>query len=93
MFDTTHFKGLPVGFALSQGGTTATERTVTGIEVHDSLLYVGSFIADVNGYITVANLTAEFAITDEDKIQNVGGTATTNRGLMVIWQKKHPAGL
>lgn len=65
-------------------GGAAGDFTVTGIAVGDSLVFVGEF-ATKAAIATLTDLTSEFSITAADTINNVGGTATTNDQLMVIY--------
>lgn len=59
-------------------GGAAGDITVTGIKEEDSLK---SVINLTDG----ADLTDEFSITDDDTINNGGGTATTGDDLLVLY--------
>lgn len=79
-------------------GGAAGNHTVTGIGLNDDLLYVamlGFNTADpvvAGGAVTpvVSNLTNEFTVTAANTINNGGGTASTNRVLLVIYNHVHP---
>lgn len=81
----THFSGFPLKFAVVAGGA-AGDITVTGITTDDQLLAVVRFDLDATAAnIDVDDLTSEFTITDDDTINNGGGTATTGDKLLVIY--------
>lgn len=61
-------------------GGSAGALTVTGIAVGDRLIAV----VDTEG--ASANLASEFTITAANTIDNTGGTATTSKDLLVIWE-------
>lgn len=78
-------RGSPSKFLRIKGGA-AGDLTVTGIEAGDPLLAVigigkmsGTFFIN-----TVTDFTAEFT-PGAAKINNTGGTATTNWLLLVAW--------
>lgn len=66
-------------------GGAAGDFTVTGITTADRLAFVGLFETKAS-IATLSDLTAEFAITGANTINNTGGTATTNDQLMVVWE-------
>lgn len=80
----THFKGLPIKFAIITGGA-AGAHTVTGIAVGDQLLSVIHLIGSGTALTGGEDLTSEFTITAADTIDNTGGTASTNGKLIVIY--------
>ena len=63
-------------FPAAGGG--AGDITVTGIKVGDKL----NLVYNVTDH---AVLTSEFTITDDDTINNTGGTATTGDDLLVAY--------
>ena len=68
-------------------GAAAGDVTVTAIKAGDELdeviYYVGAGVAVTN----VSDLTAEFTITADGKINNTSGTASTGGKLLVRWTK------
>ena len=68
-------------------GGAAGNHTVTGIRVGDNLVAVLQIDA-TDATETYADLTAEFTITGDDTINNVGGTDTTGSGLVVIYEDR-----
>lgn len=86
--NTTHFKGLPLGIALIDGGT-AGDHTVAGITTKDTLISVHS-LASSTDVLSTADLTSEFSITAANTVNNTGGTSSANGALLVMWQKGHP---
>lgn len=62
-------------------GGAAGAHTVTGVKSSDKLTAV---IHHTAGALPV-NLTSEFTISDDDEIDNTGGTATTADALEVWW--------
>ena len=68
-------------------GAAAGDVTVTAIKAGDELdeviYYVGAGVAVTN----VSDLTAEFTITADGKINNNSGTASTGGKLLVRWTK------
>lgn len=61
-------------------GGAAGNLTVTGIKLGDKLLVV------VDTEAASANLASEFTITADDTINNTGGTDTTSKDLLVVWE-------
>lgn len=61
-------------------GGAAGALTVTGIAVGDRI------IAVVDTEAASANLASEFTVTAANTIDNTGGTATTSKDLLVIWE-------
>lgn len=47
----------------------------------------GDRIISVVDVLTGDDLTSEFSITDDGKIDNTGGTATTGDKLQVLWEQ------
>lgn len=87
----THFTGLPIGAALVDGAA-AGDVTVTGIEAQDKILAVYS-LESASDVLSTANLTSEFSVSEDDTINNTGGTSSADGALMVLWLKVHPNGL
>lgn len=74
--------------ALVAGGA-AGDITVAAIKVGDRLDEVIHYIFTAGTDITnITDLTAEFSITADGKINNTGGTASTNNKLLVRWTKR-----
>lgn len=61
-------------------GGAAGNLTVTGIKVGDKL------IAVVDTEAAGANLASEFSITAADTVNNTGGTDTTGKDLLFVWE-------
>lgn len=82
---TTHLLAAAAKSPVFLAGGAAGDHTVTGIKAGDYLVAVNA-----QNMTTGANtdLLAEFAITADDTINNVGGTATTNQTLWVTWVSK-----
>jgi hypothetical protein len=78
-------RGLNAKFAVVKGGA-AGDITVTGVEAGDPLLCVLGIGKWSGVYFTntVQDFTAEFS-TLAAKVNNTGGTATTNWRLLVGW--------
>jgi hypothetical protein len=72
-------------FLLSGG--SAGNLTVTGIATTDRLVAVLS--EDATSGVTV-DLTAEFSITATNTINNTGGTATTGKTVIVLYERDAP---
>jgi hypothetical protein len=68
-----------LNFATIAGGV-AGDLTVTGIKTTDQLKAV-VVISEAG-----ANLVGEFTITADDTINNVGGTSTATKTVLVVWQ-------
>lgn len=66
--------------ALIDGGA-AGNHTVAGIDVGDELILVLHYTTGA----ALADLTAEFAVTAANTINNTGGTETTSDQLVVLW--------
>jgi hypothetical protein len=61
-------------------GDTAGDHTVTGIAVGDEIISVMHNTAG-----TLADVTDEFSITDDDTVSNLGGTDTSSDQLLILW--------
>lgn len=61
-------------------GDAAGALVVTGITTSDRL------IAVIDVAAAGANLASEFTISDDDEIDNTGGTDTTSMVLLVVWE-------
>lgn len=68
--------GTPTQFVVA--GAAAGDITVTGIGVNDLLTSVIMFTAGVP-----SNLTSQFSITGDNKVNNTGGTNTTGKTLVI----------
>ena len=69
------------------GGATAGDVTVSGITTTDTLIAVVQFEVSGSNVTSVVNLTSEFTITEDDTINNTGGTDTTGDFLQVTWSR------
>jgi hypothetical protein len=68
-------------------GGAAGAHVATGILTTDRLVSVVQLNRDgTAANINIADLTSEFAISDDDEIDNAGGTATTGDSLLVTWE-------
>lgn len=70
-------------------GAVAGDVTVTGIEPEDRLVSVLEYDPDSGsaGVGGLADLSSEFDISDDDTINNGGGTDTSGHDLIVIYHK------
>ena len=67
-------------------GGAAGDHTLTGISVDDDhLISVVHIEGDGTQLTGGADLTAEFTITDDDTINNAGGTSSANGVLLVTY--------
>ena len=64
-------------------GAAAGDLVVTGIQLYDDLIFVQRI--DAAG----ANLVAEFTVTADDTINNLGGTSTAAQTVLVMWYKNN----
>lgn len=77
--------GIGIRQAVIAGGA-AGELTCTGIEPTSTLISVVRLNRDATAAnINVDDLTSEFSVSDQDKVTNLGGTATTGDTLIVTW--------
>jgi hypothetical protein len=75
----------PTNLALDMGhavvdGAAAGAVAVVGIRPFDQLLLVVDLTA-------LLDLTTEFSISDEDEIDNAGGTSTDTNRVLVLWMR------
>ena len=73
--------------ALVAGGA-AGDITVTAIKAVDKLDEVIYFVGAGVAVTDISDLTAEFTISADGKINNTAGTASTGGKLLVRWTKK-----
>jgi len=66
-------------------GAAAGDVTVTGIKTTDTLNAVLRFIGAGVAVTNLSDLTSEFTITADGKINNTGGTASSGDKLLVLW--------
>jgi hypothetical protein len=75
----TRFPGGIGQFTFLAAGAAAGDVTVSGVKATDKLLLVQSASFDGDGdIVAVADLTSEFSVTDDDTINNTGGTSTAD---------------
>ncbi len=73
-------------------GGAAGDHTVTGIKTNDVLKSVVHLEGDGTQLTGAADLTDEFSITDDDTINNDGGTSSANGVLLVVYIAADPSG-
>lgn len=85
--DLTYFtNGVGQMLGLAQGGAAGELTVVGGIKSGDKLLQVFAVEFDGTGDIAgVSDLTSEFSISADDKIDNTSGTATTDKLVMAYF--------
>jgi hypothetical protein len=72
-------------------GGAAGALVLTGIKATDRLISVLRVNRDATAAnIDVTDVTAEFTISDDDEIDNTGGTNTTGDALIVTWETPSP---
>ena len=71
-------------------GAAAGNITVTGIKKDDEIVAVIAFgltEGTPNTFSGFVDITSEFTATATDTINNVGGTSTANKMVMVVWMQ------
>lgn len=73
-------------FMFLQGGA-AGPLTLTGIRKNKDYIVsvISLVVSDLVPWGTATDLTSQFSISADDTIDNTGGTATTLKGVFVVW--------
>lgn len=90
MSETTNLTNFPNGVGqltgLATGGAAGTLTVVGGLKSDDRLLQAFQVAVGTSGTVTtVADLTSEFSVVGDDKIDNTSGTATTGDLVMITF--------
>ena len=72
-------------------GGSAGALVLSGVKATDRLISVLRLNRDATAAtIDITDVTAEFTISDDDEIDNAGGTDTTGDSLIVTWETPSP---